>query len=54
MFKKIMFIWFKILLKVSISEYMGILEGKLAIKVLKTYPSLKKKSYCGNYFWSKE
>ena len=39
--------------KVSISDYMGILKGKLAIKVFQTYPSLKKKPYWGNHFWSK-
>ena len=39
--------------KVSISEYMGTLKGKLAIKVFKTYPSLKRKPYWGNHFWSK-
>jgi len=39
--------------KVSVSDYMGILKGKLAIKVFQTYPSLKKKPYWGNHFWSK-
>jgi len=29
--------------KVSISEYMGVLKGKIAIKLFKTYPSLKHK-----------
>ena len=29
--------------KVSISEYMGFLKGKIAIKLFKTYPSLKQK-----------
>jgi len=39
--------------KVSISDYMGILKGKLAIKLFKSYPELKKKPYWGNHFWSK-
>ncbi len=39
--------------KVSISEYMGILKGKLAIKIFNTYPGLKKKPYWGNHFWSR-
>tara|TARA_B100000745_G_scaffold270566_1_gene197539 strand:+ start:420 stop:731 length:312 start_codon:yes stop_codon:yes gene_type:complete len=39
--------------KVSISEYMGILKGKIAIKLFKTYPSLKQKPYWGNHFWSR-
>jgi len=39
--------------KVSISQYMGILKGKLAIRLFKTYPNLKKKPYWGNHFWSR-
>jgi len=39
--------------KVSISEFMGILKGKIAIKLFKTYPSLKQKPYWGNHFWSR-
>ena len=31
--------------KVSISEYMGVLKGKIAIKLFKTYPNLKQKPY---------
>ncbi len=36
--------------KISISEYMGVLKGKMAIKLFKTYPNLKQKSYWGNHF----
>jgi len=39
--------------RVSVSELMGTLKGKLAIKLLKSYPSLKKKPYWGNHFWSR-
>jgi len=39
--------------KVSISELMGTLKGKLAIKLFKTYPKLKQKPYWGNHFWSR-
>jgi len=39
--------------KVSVSILMGTLKGKLAIKLFKTYPSLKKKPYWGNHFWSR-
>ena len=39
--------------KVSISEFMGILKGKLAIKLFKSYPQLKKKPYWGNHFWAR-
>ncbi len=39
--------------KLSISNYMGFLKGKTAIKVMKSYPKLKKKPYWGNHFWSR-
>ena len=39
--------------KISLSEFMGILKGKTAISVFKSYPALKKKPYWGNHFWSR-
>ena len=36
--------------KVSISNLMGILKGKLAIKIFRSYPILKKNPYWGNHF----
>ena len=39
--------------KVSVSELMGTLKGKLAIKLFKSYPGLKKKPYWGNHFWAR-
>ena len=39
--------------KVSISEAMGILKGKTAIKLFKSYPAMKRKPYWGNHFWSR-
>ncbi len=39
--------------KVSVSELMGIVKGKLAIKIFKSYPKLKEKPYWGNHFWSR-
>jgi putative transposase len=39
--------------KISVSVLMGILKGKLAIKLFKSYPELKKKPYWGNHFWAK-
>ena len=39
--------------KVSVSELLGTLKGKLAIKIFKTYPKLKLKPYWGNHFWSR-
>lgn len=39
--------------KISVSQFMGILKGKTAIKVFKSFPVLKKKPYWGNHFWSR-
>jgi putative transposase len=39
--------------KISISEFIGIMKGKLAIKIFKSYPDLKKKPYWGNHFWAR-
>jgi len=39
--------------KISVSSFMGILKGKLAIKLFKSYPVLKKKPYWGNHFWAR-
>ena len=39
--------------KVSVSTYMGTIKGKIAIKLLKSYPMLKKKPYWGNHFWAR-
>ena len=39
--------------KVSVSELMGTLKGKLAIKLFKSYPKMKEKPYWGNHFWAR-
>ena len=39
--------------KVSVSVLIGTLKGKLAIKLFKSYPVLKKKPYWGNHFWAR-
>ncbi len=39
--------------KLSVSEFMGLLKGKLAIKLFKSYPGLRKKLYWGNHFWAR-
>ena len=39
--------------KVSVSQLMGTMKGKLAIKLFKSYPELKKKPYWGNHFWAR-
>lgn len=38
--------------KVSISELMGSLKGRTAIRIFKQFPHLKKKPYWGNHFWA--
>ncbi len=38
--------------KISISEFMGVLKGKIAIKLFKSYPNMRKKPYWGNHFWA--
>lgn len=39
--------------KVSVSTYLGTIKGKIAIKMFKSYPMLKKKPYWGNHFWAR-
>ena len=39
--------------KVSVSSLMGVLKGKLAIKLFKSYPQMKEKLYWGNHFWAR-
>ena len=39
--------------RLSISKLMGTLKGKIAIKLFRSYPNLKKKPYWGNHFWAR-
>ena len=39
--------------KMSVSEFMGTIKGKLAIKIFQSFAGLKKKPYWGNHFWSR-
>jgi len=39
--------------RLSVSEVMGILKGKIAIKIFKSFPLLKKKPYWRKHFWSR-
>lgn len=39
--------------KVSISEYVGTIKGRTAIRVFNKFKGLKSKPYWGNHFWSK-
>ena len=38
--------------KVSISEFMGTVKGRTAIRVFKKFPYLKERPYWGNHFWA--
>ncbi|MCX5913682.1 MAG: IS200/IS605 family transposase [Deltaproteobacteria bacterium] len=37
----------------SVADLMGLLKGKSAIKLFKSYQGLRKKPYWGNHFWSR-
>ena len=39
--------------KISISDYLGIIKGRTAIRILNKYKQLRQKSYWGNHFWSR-
>lgn len=39
--------------KLSISDYMGIIKGRTAIRVFNKFRKLKKRPYWGNHFWSR-
>ena len=39
--------------KVSISDYVGTVKGRTAIRILNKYKKLKQKPYWGNHFWSR-
>ncbi len=39
--------------KVSISDFVGIVKGRTAIRVLNKFRHLKKKPYRGNHLWAK-
>ncbi len=39
--------------KVSISDYMGTVKGKTAIKLFKSYSGMRQKPYWGNHFWAR-
>ena len=38
--------------KVSISDYMGMIKGRTAIRVFKQFPYLRQRPYWGNHFWA--
>jgi putative transposase len=39
--------------KISISEYVGFVKGKTAIKIFQKESELRKKPNCGNHFWAR-
>jgi putative transposase len=39
--------------KVSISNFVGTIKGKTAIRILNKHRKLKKKPYWGNHFWAR-
>jgi putative transposase len=39
--------------KTSISDYVGTVKGRTAIRILNRFKGLKKKPYWGNHFWAK-
>jgi len=39
--------------KISLSDYVGIVKGRTAIRVLNRFRQLKKKPYWGNHLWAK-
>ena len=39
--------------KVSISEMVGVLKGRTAIRVFSKFKKLKERPYWGNHFWAK-
>jgi len=39
--------------RVSISEFMGVVKGRTAIRIFKQFPYLKMKPYWGNHFWAR-
>jgi putative transposase len=39
--------------KVSVSDYVGIVKGRTAIRVFNKFRNLKRKPYWGNHFWAK-
>ena len=39
--------------KISISDFVGTIKGRTAIRVFNKFPELKKRPYWGNHFWAR-
>ena len=40
--------------KISISDYVGSVKGRVAIRILNKFKKLKQNPYWGNHFWAKD
>ncbi len=38
--------------KVSVSDYMGMIKGRTAIRIFKRFANLRQRPYWGNHFWA--
>ena len=39
--------------KISVSDFMGLIKGRSAIRIFNKFPHLKKEKYWGNSFWAR-
>ncbi len=39
--------------KISVSDYVGIVKGRTAIRIFNQFKKLKQKTYWGNHFWTR-
>jgi len=39
--------------KLSVSNLVGVLKGRIAIRIFKDFPFMRRKPYWGNHFWAK-
>lgn len=39
--------------KISVSEYVGIIQGRTTIQVFNQFKKMKEKKYWGNHFWTR-
>jgi putative transposase len=39
--------------KISISKLMGVVKGRMALRLFTRFPYLRKRPYWGNHFWAK-
>ena len=39
--------------KISVSDYVGVVKGRTAIRVFNQFKKLKEQKYWGNHFWTR-